>query len=123
VALFQESRTVAGRRVRRVTKLVEIAGSSPEGVVAIPVFDYDRADDRLRFQGMNNSHILEAKIAPLLGMDDTRLIYERLFLRARILATLAAHDVVAPSELNTLLRAASRKGAAALPWPLVEEGA
>ena len=35
VALFQESRVVNNRRVRRVTRIVEIAGSGPEGVVAI----------------------------------------------------------------------------------------
>jgi flagellar protein FlaI len=121
VALFQEARVVKGRRVRRVTKIVEIAGSSPEGVVAVPVFDYDRVDDSMHFQGMNNSHILEAKIAPLLGMDDTRKIYDRMFLRARILATMAQHNVIATEEVNAMLRAAGRKGAAALPWPLVEE--
>ncbi|MEA3204366.1 MAG: archaeal flagellar protein FlaI, partial [Thermoplasmata archaeon] len=99
VALFQESRVVDGRRVRRVTKLVEIAGSSPEGVVAIPVFSYDIEEDRLRFQGLNNSHILEKKIAPLLGMEDTRKIYDVLARRTQVLEEMVRRNIVEAGEV------------------------
>lgn len=121
VALFQEARVMGGRRVRRVTKIVEIAGSSAEGVVAIPVFDYDRDEDHLRFQGMNNSHILERKIAPLLGMDDTRKIYALLERRTRIIEEMVKRDITDAGEVARILMAFSLKGEKALPFKLEGE--
>jgi flagellar protein FlaI len=120
VALFQESRVVGGRRVRRVTKLVEIAGSSPEGVVAIPVFAYDIEEDKLRFQGLNNSHILEKKIAPLLGMEDTRLIYDVLARRTRILEEMARRNIVEAEAVARVFMDFSVRGEASLPFKLEE---
>jgi flagellar protein FlaI len=37
------------------------------------------------FRGWHNSYVLEKKIAPLLGLDDTRVIYEELEKRAHII--------------------------------------
>ncbi|MHB1262503.1 MAG: type II/IV secretion system ATPase subunit [Thermoplasmatota archaeon] len=116
VALFQEPRVVGGRRVRRVTRIVEIASSSPEGVVAIPVFAYDLEEDRLVFQGLNNSHILEAKIAPLLGMEDTRAIYGKLARRTRILQEMADRNIVEAGEVARIMMEFSVRGEAALPF-------
>lgn len=121
VALFQESRLVGGRRVRRVTRLVEIANSSPEGVVAIPVFSYDIQDDLLRFQGLNNSHILERKIAPLLGMEDTREIYGVLERRARILQEMADRNIVDSTEVARIFMEVAVRGESALPFQLDEQ--
>jgi flagellar protein FlaI len=118
VALFQESRVVDGRRVRRVTRIVEIASSSPEGVVAIPVFAYDIEEDRMRFQGLNNSHILEKKIAPLLGMEDTRKIYGILERRARILEEMVKRNIVESEEVARIFMEFSVRGEKALPFAL-----
>ncbi len=122
VALFQEARIIGGRRVRRVTKIVEIAGSTAEGVVAIPVFDYDREFDQLRFQGMNNSHILERKIAPLLGMDDTRKIYDLLERRTKIIEEMVKREIVDANEVARILMGFSLRGEKALPFTLEGPG-
>lgn len=118
LALFQEARLVNNRRVRRVTKIVEIAGSSAEGVVAIPVFDYDRGSDHLRFQGRNNSHILESKIAPLLGMDDPRQIYGKLERRTQILQKMVDLNITQPDEVTRIVATYARRGEAGLPFRL-----
>jgi archaeal flagellar protein FlaI len=118
VALFQESRVVNGRRVRRVTKIVEIAGATDDGMVAIPVFQYDAKEDRLKFQGLNNSHILERKIAPLLGMDDPRAVYDLMFRRARILQELARRRMFDADQVDDLLAAMATRGEKALPFPV-----
>ncbi|HUR64300.1 MAG TPA: type II/IV secretion system ATPase subunit [Candidatus Thermoplasmatota archaeon] len=118
VALFQESRVVDGRRVRRVTRLVEIASSTPEGVVAIPVFAYDLEADNLRFQGLNNSHILEKKIAPLLGMDDTRKIYDVLARRTRIVEEMVRRNIVEAGEVARIFMEFSVHGEKSLPFRL-----
>ncbi|MCA1811616.1 MAG: type II/IV secretion system ATPase subunit [Halobacteriales archaeon] len=123
VALFQESRLVNGRRVRRVTRIVEIASSSPEGVVAIPVFAYDLQEDRLNFQGLNNSHILEKKVAPLLGMEDTRQVYGILERRARILEEMVARNIVDAAEVARIFMEVAVHGEKALPFPLEEQEA
>jgi archaeal flagellar protein FlaI len=116
VALFQESRIVNNRRVRRVTRIVEIAGSGPEGVVAIPVFVYDAEEDKLSFQGMNNSHILEKKIAPLLGMDDTRKIYDVLERRTNILKTMLARGILDAEQVAKIAMDFSVGGEKTLPF-------
>ncbi|MEA3190951.1 MAG: archaeal flagellar protein FlaI [Thermoplasmata archaeon] len=121
VALFQEARMVNGRRVRRVTKIVEIAGSSPEGVVAIPVFTHDLVEDTLRFQGLNNSHILEKKIAPLLGMEDTRKVYDMLARRTLILEEMVRRGIFDAAEVARIMMEVSVQGEKALPFKL--EGA
>jgi flagellar protein FlaI len=109
---------VDGRRVRRVTRLVEIASSTPEGVVAIPVFAYDLEADNLRFQGLNNSHILEKKIAPLLGMDDTRKIYDVLARRTRILEEMVRRNIVEAGEVARIFMEFSVHGEKSLPFKL-----
>jgi flagellar protein FlaI len=116
VALFQESRVVDGRRVRRVTRIVEIAGSSPEGVVAIPVFVYDPETDQLMFQGMNNSHILEKKIAPLLGMDDTRQVYSLLERRTALLEEMLRRGILEAEEVARIAMEFAVGGEKRLPF-------
>ncbi len=118
VILFQETRKIDGVPVRRVTKIVEIAGSTAAGIMAIPVFDYDAAEDRLRFTGRNNSFILEDKIATLLGLSDTRQIYGTLERRASILDRMLHDGVVESKEVDEIISAFMEGGEENLPFQL-----
>ncbi len=121
LVLFQETRRVKGVPVRRVTKIVEIAGSSAEGIVAIPVFEYDAANDKLRFTGKNNSYLLEDKIATLLGLSDTRKIYGTLERRAAILERMLEEGIQDAAEVDKVISAFMTGGEEGLPFQLAEE--
>ncbi len=76
-----------GKFLRRCLSIEELEGYYEEagGVVTRGVFQWDPENDTHSFRGMNNSFILEDKIATKLGYEDKRQIYEDLFLRTRIL--------------------------------------
>ncbi|MDI3476087.1 MAG: archaeal flagellar protein FlaI [Thermococcaceae archaeon] len=87
IALFQQAVYVRGRFLRRVLSVVEIEGYYEElgGVATRNVFEWDSVSDKHIFRGMNNSYILEKKIAEVAGYEDPKEIYNELFLRARII--------------------------------------
>ncbi len=87
IALFQQAVYVRGKFLRRVVSVVEIEGYYEElgGVATRNVFEWDPVSDRHIFRGMNNSYILERKIAEVAGYEDPKDIYNELFLRARII--------------------------------------
>ena len=91
IALFQQAVYVKGRFLRRVLNVVEIEGYYEElgGVATRSVFEWDSVSDRHIFRGMNNSYILERKIAEVAGYEDPKDIYNELFLRARIIQRMA----------------------------------
>ncbi|WP_461866137.1 type II/IV secretion system ATPase subunit [Thermococcus sp.] len=87
IALFQQAVYIKGKFLRRVVTVVEIEGYYEElgGVATRNVFEWDPVSDRHIFRGMNNSYILERKIAEVAGYEDPKDIYNELFLRARII--------------------------------------
>ncbi|MFA4640719.1 type II/IV secretion system ATPase subunit [Pyrococcus kukulkanii] len=87
IALFQQAVYVKGKFLRRVLTVVEIEGYYEElgGVATRNVFEWDPVSDKHIFRGMNNSYILERKIAEIAGYEDPKDIYDELFLRARII--------------------------------------
>ncbi|RLF82887.1 hypothetical protein DRN44_02680 [Thermococci archaeon] len=91
IALFQQAVYVKGRFLRRVLNVIEIEGYYEElgGVATRSVFEWDSMSDRHIFRGMNNSYILERKIAEVAGYEDPKDIYNELFLRARIIQRMA----------------------------------
>jgi len=91
IALFQQAVYVKGRFLRRVLNVIEIEGYYEElgGVATRSVFEWDSMSDRHVFRGMNNSYILERKIAEVAGYEDPKDIYNELFLRARIIQRMA----------------------------------
>jgi archaeal flagellar protein FlaI len=113
VVVFQAVVRSGGRKVRRVTKIVEIAGVAGEGLVTVPVFERDPGTDRLEFRGRNNSFILEDKIAPLRGMGDPRGIYDEVTRRADILRKLVADRVLEGADLHPHLGHYDPRGEAA----------
>ncbi|NPE30005.1 type II/IV secretion system ATPase subunit, partial [Methanococcoides sp. SA1] len=76
-----------GKFLRRCLAVEEIEGYYEDagGVVTRAVFQWDPETDSHTFRGLNNSYILENKIATQLGYEDKRDIYKDLMLRARIL--------------------------------------
>jgi len=76
-----------GKFLRRCLSIEEIEGYYEEagGVVTRAVFEWDPAGDMHHFRGLNNSFILENKIADKLGYADKRKIYDDVFQRAKIL--------------------------------------
>lgn len=76
-----------GKFLRRCLAIEEIEGYYEDagGVVTRAVFQWDPETDAHNFRGLNNSFILENKIATKLGYEDKRDIYKDLMLRARIL--------------------------------------
>ncbi len=87
VAMILQAVYRKGKFLRRCLAIEELEGYYEEagGVVTRAVFQWDPETDTHNFRGLNNSFILENKIATKLGYEDKRQIYEDLFLRARIL--------------------------------------
>jgi flagellar protein FlaI len=109
-----------GKFLRRCTSVEEIEGyyADAGGVVTRAVFEWDPAVDKHIFRGMNNSYILENKIAEKAGYLDKREIYEELLLRAKILEEMIARDIVDYDHVLEIIVAYYKHGLDGLPFPL-----
>jgi flagellar protein FlaI len=118
VALFQNRVKREDEILRRVTSVQEIEGYSEEmgGVVTRQSFYWDPAQDEIVFQGVNNSYVLEERIAKLLGYEDTRKIYDDLQHRARVIERAIEEDVLGYHEVNETIEAYQRDGIDGLPF-------
>jgi flagellar protein FlaI len=106
VLIFQSAVNVNGRLLRRVIEVEEVIGFSEEdgGVLTRTVFKWDPVHDRLMFMGLNNSYILEDRIALKLGYTDPREIYSELGERAKMVDRLVQDNVTNYRTLNTTIR-------------------
>ena len=106
IALFQNRVKRDGDIMRRVTSVQEIEGYSKEmgGVVTREVFYWDPVEDELVFQGMNNSYILEEKVASLLGYADTRDIYDDVKYRAELIRRAMQENILGYHEVNETIQ-------------------
>jgi flagellar protein FlaI len=120
IALFQNRVRRGDDILRRVTSVVEIEGYSKEmgGVVTREVFYWDPVEDEIVFQGMNNSYIMEEKVAQLLGYADTRDIYDDIEFRAEIIRRAIQENVVGYHEVNELIEDFQRDGVEGLPFDM-----
>lgn len=109
-----------GKFLRRCLSIEEIEGYYEEagGVVTRAVFQWDPETDMHNFRGLNNSFILEDKIATKLGYEDKRQIYEDLFLRARILEEMRTRGIDDYYDVNDVLVEFYRHGVDGLPFPV-----
>jgi flagellar protein FlaI len=87
IVLIQQPVYNNGKFVRRVLDITEIERyyDDLKKVATRSVFGWVPSKDEHVFRGWHNSYVLEKKIAPLLGLDDTRVIYEELEKRAHII--------------------------------------
>jgi flagellar protein FlaI len=117
VALFQNRVKQGDRVLRRVTSVQEIEGYSKEdeGVITRQAFRWDPTEDEIVFTGMNNSTILEDRIATLLGYENTANIYDEMERRAEIIRRLIDEDVLVFDEVNEAIATFQRDGVEALP--------
>ncbi len=95
IALIQQAVYVNGKFLRRTTSINEIEGYYEElnGVSTKQDFQWDPSTDKHLFRGMNNSYILERRIAQTAGLTDPKIIYDELFKRARIIELLVSRGL------------------------------
>ncbi len=105
-----------GKFLRRCISIEEIEGYYEEagGVVTRAVFQWDPVQDKHNFRGLNNSYILENKIADKLGYTDKRKIYEDLFLRAGILERMREQGIEDYHEVLKIIWEFQERGAEGL---------
>ncbi|ELZ91355.1 type II secretion system protein [Haloferax mucosum ATCC BAA-1512] len=120
IALFQNRVRRGNDILRRVTSVQEIEGYSKEmgGVVTREAFYWDPVNDEIVFQGMNNSFIMEQKVATLLGYDDTRKIYDDIKFRAELVRRAIQENVLGYHEVNELIEDYQRDGVEGLPFDM-----
>jgi len=112
VVLIQQAVYTGGKVLRRCTSIGEIIGYSEElkGIVNKEVFKWDPVTDKHRFRGMNNSYILEQKIAAMRGYADKRQIYRELLDRTKIIERLVNNNVYAYRDFIKFIEKYQIKG-------------
>lgn len=117
IALIQQAVYVNGKFLRRTTSINEIEGYYEElgGVSTKQVFQWDPNSDRHIFRGMNNSYILEQRIAATAGLPDTKMIYDELFKRARIIRYMAENKINSYYDVIHIIKEFYSKGDVGLP--------
>lgn len=117
LALFQEIVYDGGRIKRRCSSIEEVLRYSPTkgGVLTRAVFRWDPITDRHHFRGMYNSHILENKIAPKMGLEDVREIYDELNYRTHVIQNMVDDGLVGYDEVNDVFRAYTENGFEGIP--------
>lgn len=117
IALIQQAVYVNGKFLRRTTSINEIEGYFEElgGVSTKQVFQWDPTNDRHVFRGLNNSYILEKRIAQTAGMADPKSIYDELFKRARIIEWMLRNNIMSYYKVFELIKSFYLKGEASIP--------
>lgn len=102
VSIIQAAVYHKGKMIRRVLAVEEIEGYHEDagGVVTRPVFKWDPRSDTHPFRGLNNSFILEDKIAERAGYLDKRKIYEDLFERKAFLEDMISRGILGYDAVN-----------------------
>jgi flagellar protein FlaI len=118
VAVFLAGVYRGGKLIRRVLSIEEILGYSEAmgGVMTRAVFVWNPINDQHIFRGMNNSFILEERIAVKRGYKDKRDIYRELALRAKILDKMVEMNMTNYKTVNDILRAFQKEGVSGLPF-------
>jgi flagellar protein FlaI len=120
VAMILQAVYRKGKFLRRCISMEEIEGYYEEagGVVTRAVFQWDAGSDKHHFRGLNNSFVLENKIADRLGYEDKREIYEDVFLRAKILQRMREEKIEDYYEVLKIIWDYQEKGLDGLPFPI-----
>ncbi|HDD04918.1 MAG TPA: hypothetical protein ENF51_00305, partial [Candidatus Aenigmarchaeota archaeon] len=95
VVVFQQTLRRKGKMERRVLEIDEIEGYSRETghLITRRVFEWDPVSDTHRFRGLNNSYILEEKVAKIMNMKERGEVYEELETRANLIKEFVANEV------------------------------
>lgn len=106
VVVFQQIVYERGRILRRVVSVDEIISYSKVrgGILTRNMFGWDPVQDKHFFRGINNSFVLENKIAPKLKYQNVRRIYEDLRERAEILRKMVDKRILEYDDVVRLMR-------------------
>lgn len=117
IALIQQAVYVNGKFLRRTTSINEVEGYFEElgGVSTKQVFQWDATNDHHVFRGLNNSYILEKRIAETAGLSDPKSIYDELFKRARIIEWMLKNNIMSYYKVFELIKTFYTKGESAIP--------
>ncbi|GFO97193.1 ATPase, type IV secretory pathway VirB11component like protein [groundwater metagenome] len=109
-----------GMLIRRVVAIEELEGYYEEagGVVTRAVFQWDSSTDKHHFRGLNNSYILEEKIAKRQGYRDKRKIYDELAIRAKVLDAMLDNEIFDFMETFDIVKIYREHGVEGLPFPV-----
>jgi flagellar protein FlaI len=120
VAFFQGGIYRGGKFLRRTLFIDEIVGYNEAlgGIMTRTIFVWNAADDTHVFKGMNNSYILEEKIAVKRGYADKRRIYDDLALRTRILEEMVKRNILKFAQVDHIIEEFQKKGVNGLPFPV-----
>ena len=118
VAVFLAGVYRGGKLIRRVLSIEEILGYSEAmgGVMTRAVFVWNPVNDQHIFRGMNNSFILEERIAVKRGYKDKRDVYKELAVRAKILDKMVEMNMTNYKTVNDILKAFQKEGVSGLPF-------
>lgn len=118
VAVFLAGVYRGGKLIRRTLSIEEILGYSESmgGVMTRAVFVWNPVNDQHIFRGMNNSFILEERIAVKRGYKDKRDIYKELALRTRIIERMIERNMTAYNTVNDIIKAFQKEGVSGLPF-------
>ncbi len=118
IVLIQQAVYNKGRFLRRSTSIGEIIEYSDElnGVLTKDVFKWDPVKDIHKFRGMNNSYILEEKIANTLGLSDKRDIYKELLFRSKIINKMIERGIFGYWDVTKIIQSYQINGKEGLPF-------
>tara|TARA_B110000014_G_C20104064_1_gene580207 strand:- start:77 stop:1795 length:1719 start_codon:yes stop_codon:yes gene_type:complete len=105
-AIFQEVVEAPGGGIaRRITGIDEVIGYNKhaDGVLTRGMFDWDPVRDKHYFRGMFQSHLMENKMAALMGFDNKRDIYEEMGRRTEALQRMVDRDITHYDDVFDLL--------------------
>jgi len=114
VVIASAVRLPDGRMARRILSISEIIGFDPvqNSFSFVEVFRWDPVRDEFEFVGLNNSFLLEHRIAPARGLPEKRRrdIYKEVDRRGALLQKLSESGVANFYELFKLLSKAQKQG-------------
>lgn len=114
VVIASAVRLPSGKMGRRIISISEIIGYDPatNSFSFVEIFRWDPVKDEFEFVGLNNSFLLEQRIAPARGLSEKnrRQIYRELDRRGALLQKLGESGVTNFYELFKLLSKAQKQG-------------
>ncbi len=118
ISLFMQASYKNGKLIRRCTNIEEIEGYVKEynGIATRNIFQLNTIKDKHIFRGMNNSYMLETKVASKMGYKNKRDIYTEMFKRAEILDEIVSRKIFNYFEVNDLIQSYMKKGLSGLPF-------
>ena len=105
-AIFQEVVEAPGGGIaRRITGIDEVIGYNKhaDGVLTRGMFDWDPVRDKHYFRGMFQSHLMENKMAALMGFENKRDIYEEMARRTEALQRMVDRGITHYDDVFDLL--------------------